>query len=53
MALAGSGAARPLATMKEKFPTGALAVFDVDVAEWAQTENGSGHLVDFLMPRDL
>ena len=53
MALAGSGADKPMAAMKMKFPTGTLAVFDVGVDEWAQTENGSGHLVDFVMPREL
>ncbi|MCG6859245.1 MAG: histidine phosphatase family protein [Salaquimonas sp.] len=53
MALAKSGEAVPLANMKIKFPTGALAVFDIDAADWSKVEGGSGHLVEFIVPRQL
>ena len=53
MALAGTGEKEPLAMMSVKFPTGALAVFDLDVPDWSKVDNGSGHLVDFLVPKEL
>ena len=52
-ALAGSGEAEPLAQMSVKFPTGALAVFDLDAPDWSKVDNGCGHLADFVIPREL
>jgi phosphohistidine phosphatase len=40
-------------TLREKFPTCALAVLDFDVAEWSAIEPGTGALTDFLRPKDL
>jgi phosphohistidine phosphatase len=39
--------------IEEKFPTGALAVLDFDVARWREIAPGEGALVDFVRPRDL
>ena len=51
--LAGAGAPEALKRMSAKFPTGALAVFDIDLDNWADVDSGSGYLIDFLVPRDL
>ena len=32
------------------FPTGAIAVMDVDIADWTRLQPGSGRLVHFLRP---
>jgi phosphohistidine phosphatase len=42
-----------LQTLRDKFPTGALAVIDFDIATWDSLAAGSGALVDFLRPKDL
>ncbi|MGZ6021795.1 MAG: SixA phosphatase family protein [Rhizomicrobium sp.] len=39
--------------IEEKFPTGALAVFDFDVPRWRDVAPGQGELIDFVRPRDL
>jgi len=52
-ALAGNGDAGPLASMNEKFPTGALAVFDADVEAWKDLRPGCARLERFVRPRDL
>jgi phosphohistidine phosphatase len=39
--------------MAEKFPTGALAVLDCDIARWKDMAPGTAALADFLRPRDL
>ncbi|MEC9343934.1 MAG: histidine phosphatase family protein [Pseudomonadota bacterium] len=52
-ALAASGEPGPLAAMSVKYPTGALAVFDIDVPDWSRVGNGTGHLVDFVVPREI
>ena len=44
----GDGAVR----LREKFPTGALARYEVDGA-WADLEPGRARLVAFVVPRDL
>lgn len=52
-ALAGSGsAAKALARMREKFPTGALARFAFD-GTWAGLDAGSARLSHFIAPKDL
>jgi phosphohistidine phosphatase len=40
-------------TLREKFPTCALAVLDFDAAKWSEVEPGTGALSDFLRPKDL
>ncbi len=37
----------------DKFPTGALAVIDCDIADWAKLEPACGALSAFIRPRDL
>lgn len=37
----------------EKFPTGALAVFQFEISAWRELSPHSGVLVDFLRPKDL
>ena len=39
--------------LEAKFPTAALAVLDFDIAEWRDVSPQSGHLVDFLKPKEL
>jgi phosphohistidine phosphatase len=39
--------------MEEKFPTGALAILDFEIANWKRLSPGDGRLVDFVRPRDL
>lgn len=36
-----------------KFPTAALAVFDLPVTDWARIDAGMGTLVELTKPRDL
>ena len=38
---------------KEKFPTAAFAVFELDIEDWADLRDGCGKLVHFARPRDL
>jgi len=49
--LAGGGDA--LERLVAKYPTGALATLDLDVATWAEVAAGCGYLVSFLTPADL
>ena len=51
--LAGSGPAGPLERLREKYPTGALAVLAVPVGSWRDLEPGAARLVEFTRPRDL
>lgn len=51
--LAGSGDSAPMAALRQKFPTGSMAVIDFDLASWDQVKPKAGYLTDFLMPRDL
>jgi phosphohistidine phosphatase len=45
-------AAAALAALREKFPTGALARFEVE-AEWRNLAGGGARLADFVRPKDL
>lgn len=38
---------------KQKFPTAAYAVFELDIDDWSQAKPGCGKLVHFKRPRDL
>jgi phosphohistidine phosphatase len=44
---------RKFKTIREKFPTGALAVLAADVDEWRHLEPGKASLVDFVTPKKL
>jgi phosphohistidine phosphatase len=36
-----------------KFPTGALATLEADIATWSELEPGGARLVEFVVPREL
>lgn len=42
-----------LQRLTQKFPTAALAVFDFEITSWRNLKPGSGHLVDYVRPKDL
>jgi phosphohistidine phosphatase len=52
-ALAGRGPPLLLKALWQKFPTGALAVLQVNAEHWADLASGSAELVAFVRPRDL
>ena len=51
--LAGSGPAGALASLGDKYPTGALAVLQMAGRRWDELAPGSAALVAFVRPRDL
>ena len=46
------GNTHALRNLGEKYPTGALAVFDIDGA-WRELAPGTAHLAAFVTPREL
>jgi phosphohistidine phosphatase len=50
--LAGDGDAVMLNRLRIKFPTGALATFDLDVS-WAELGPGHAHLTNLVTPKEL
>jgi len=52
-ALAGRGGPARLAALREKYPTGALAMLNAPVGSWRDLAAGSGDLFAFVRPRDL
>lgn len=44
---------RNLGRMREKYPTGALAVLTLDIDAWREIRGGRGRLVSFTAPADL
>jgi phosphohistidine phosphatase len=42
-----------LQRLTRKFPTGALAVLDFEIASWRNLKAGSGQLIDYVRPKDL
>jgi phosphohistidine phosphatase len=42
-----------LVEMVAKFPTGALAVIELNIAHWGELEAGRGRLAAFVRPKDL
>ncbi len=52
-ALAGSGPAKTLAALREKYPTGTLATLRAPDGPWQDLAPGSAELVAFIRPRDL
>jgi phosphohistidine phosphatase len=55
LALKPAGAAERARAEKlaEKYPTAALAVFDLDGSDWSSLKPGSARLLDFIRPKDL
>ena len=51
--LAGHGKASLLASLREKFPTGALATLEVEIDDWSKLKAGAATLVAYACPRDL
>ncbi len=51
--LAQSGSSAQRERLTEKFPTGAIAVIDVRIENWAEIASADGHLAAFVAPRDL
>lgn len=51
--LVGGGVADAQVLMADKFPTGALAVFNFDVPRWADIALGTGKLTHFITPARL
>ncbi len=51
--LAGTGDAGTLDRLRTKFPTGALASFEVAAPSWRELGWGSARLVSFVVPREL
>lgn len=52
-ALAGDGPPEELASLRDKFPTGALAMLSVRDEPWRALDFGAARLVSFIRPRDL
>ena len=55
LALQPQGAAERERTQRlaHKFPTAALAVFDIDIAKWSELRPGTGRLIDYVRPKDM
>ncbi|HZQ01818.1 MAG TPA: histidine phosphatase family protein [Reyranella sp.] len=51
--LAGSGRSDELAALREKFPTGTLAILRAPVEHWSDLAAGSAELAGLVRPRDL
>ena len=51
--LAGKGPATALSALRDKFPTGALAVLEAPIERWRDLAAGQSMLTSFVRPRDL
>jgi phosphohistidine phosphatase len=51
--LAGRGRRSALATLREKYPTGAMAALVAPIDRWSDLELGAAELLAFVRPRDL
>ncbi|MBC8158863.1 MAG: histidine phosphatase family protein [Alphaproteobacteria bacterium] len=51
--LTGSGDEEAYSRMAVKYPTGALAVLQADIANWEEVERDGAQLLEFVSPRDL
>jgi len=51
--LCSQGKAEPRANLARKFPTGAVAVIDFDVDDWAEVDAEAGNLVEFATPKQI
>jgi phosphohistidine phosphatase len=50
--LTGTGDAKSISRLEDKFPTAALAVFSFPQASWREVSPASGHLEAFVTPRE-
>lgn len=50
--LAGTGDAKSISKLEDKFPTGALAIFSFPQVTWRDVTAASGHLEAYVTPRD-
>jgi phosphohistidine phosphatase len=50
--LAGTGNAKSLSRLEDKYPTGALAVFSFEQTVWRDIAPATGHLEAYMTPRD-
>ncbi|MEZ5870305.1 MAG: histidine phosphatase family protein [Nitratireductor sp.] len=53
MSLVKDGEPEALASLSSKYPTGGLAVFDLDIPSWDKLKPHCAILVDFVIPREL
>jgi len=53
VALARDGDPSAMERLHTKFPTTALAIFDVDQDDWTRLGNGDGYLRELVLPREL
>jgi phosphohistidine phosphatase len=51
--LAGDGDGAARARLRESFPTAALAVLELGIAQWSELRPRCGALVEFRIPKDL
>ena len=51
--LIGTGNGKLRERLEKKYPTGALAVFSIDLGNWESLAAGSGNLLHFVRPGDL
>lgn len=51
--IAGTGPNEVLRRMRAKFPTAAVAVIDLKLKSWAELGEGTGKLVEFVVPKEL
>ena len=50
--LLGTGDAKSISRLEDKFPTAALAIFTFPQVAWRDLTPASGHLEAFITPRD-
>ena len=53
LTLCGGGKDESRALLAAKYPPGALAILDFQIADWTELAPGTGMLRDFIRPRDL
>lgn len=53
VALAAEGPPQDLASLRAKYPTGALATLSLRATSWTKLEFGTARLTSFVRPRDL
>ena len=51
--LAGSGDPELIMQMRVKYPTAALAILEFNCGDWNDISKKSGHLLDFIKPKDI
>jgi phosphohistidine phosphatase len=52
-ALAGHGEESLLESLREKFPTGALATLQIEIDDWSKLQAGAATLAAYACPKDL